>query len=133
MALDYAVVPDVEVRWRPLTQQETTQAEVLLSDASRMVRRQYPRTDERIAAGTLEREEVAAVVAGMVKRAMIGADVEGVTQQNQTAGPFARQVTFANPMGNLYFSAADKLVLGETPLRRAFSVDLTPAPHGWSG
>lgn len=132
MAVTYADVVDVEVRWRPLTERESIQADVLIGQASRMVRRLYPTTDARIAAGTLELEEVTDVVAGMVKRAMIGGDVEGVTQQNQTAGPFVRQVSFANPMGNLYFSAVDRQVLGETS-RRAFTVDLTPTPYGWPG
>jgi arginine deiminase len=97
-------------------------------DASFRVRRRFPSVDARITAGDLDRMEVAAVVAGMVKRAMLAGD-GAVTSQQEIAGPFQRNVQYANPMGNLYFTADDVATLSEGgSSRRAFSVDLTPPP-----
>ncbi len=125
-AASYATADDLEVRWRPLDSEERTRANVLLEDASRRVRRRFPRTDERIASGDLERDEVTAVVVAMVKRVLLSGGAEGVTQQSQTAGPFALQQTYGNPLGNLHFAAEDVQVLSDRPARRAFSIDLTP-------
>jgi len=129
MPESYATAGDLAVRWRPLTDAEETRANILLWDASRRVRRLFPRTDDRIAAGELDPEDVAAVVVAAVKRQLIaGGGAEGVTQQNQTAGPFSVQQSFGNPMGDLYFKADEVAVLSDKPRRRAFSVDLTPQP-----
>lgn len=126
MAESFAVVEDLEDRWRPLTPAERTRAGVLLGAASRRVRRQFPGTDARIAAGDLDPLEVVDVVAGMVKRVLLAGDTEGVTQRSETVGPFGYAQSFGNPMGDLYFTANDLATLSEGGTRRAFSVDLTP-------
>lgn len=121
----YATSDDVAARWRPLSEQETAQADALVVDASLKVRRKFPQTEARIASGDLDLREVAAVVAGMVKRAML-TGAEGVTQETENRGPFGVSRQYANPMGNLYFTAEDKVTLSGKPPRRAFSLDLTP-------
>ena len=65
-----AVPEDVAARWRPLTAAEEELVTALIDDASRMVRAMVPTVDTRIAAGTLDAELVAGVVARMVKRVM---------------------------------------------------------------
>ena len=126
MAESFAVVEDLEGRWRPLTPAERARAGVLLGAASRRVRRQFPETDARVASGDLDPLEVVDVVAGMVKRVLMGGDTESLTQQSQTAGPFSLSQSFGNPMGDLYFTANDVATLSEGGARRAFSIDLTP-------
>jgi hypothetical protein len=130
MADPFATPEDVAARWRELTGPEEARAEVLLGDASRIVRRRWPDIDARITAGTVDADDVRMIVAGMVKRAMLGPDVDGVTEQSESAGPFAVNRRFANPLGNLYLSTSDIEVLdpGEPSGggKRAFVVDLTP-------
>lgn len=123
---DFATFEDVAARWRPLSTTEEARAEVLIGDASRMIRRRFPNTDARIAAGDLDEGDVLSIVAHMVKRVLMVGDREGVTQTSDGAGPFSSSAQYANPQGNLYLSKDDIAVL--TPSRRAgaFSVDLTP-------
>ena len=123
----YATALDVEDRWRPLTEVETRLANTLAVDASVRVRRRFPTIDARIASGSVDPLEVTAVVAGMVKRAMIAP--EGVSLHTQVGGPYQDTKRYANPLGDLYLTADDLAVLSEGGMsRRAFSVDLTPQP-----
>lgn len=124
----FAVYTDVAARWRTLSATEQTQATVLLGDASAIVRSEAPAVDVRIAAGTLDADLVKAVVAGMVKRAMLASDVEGISAQQEIAGPFQRQQTFSNPLGNLYLTKQDKRLLGMSA--RPFMIDMAPAVCG---
>lgn len=104
----FATVTDLVVRWRSLSSaEETVVATTLLEDASDMVRSRWPDMDSRIATGGIQENTVIRVVAGMVRRAMMNRDVEGVTQLQQTTGPFSDGATFSNPNNNLYFSADD--------------------------
>lgn len=103
----FAVAQDVADRWRPLSATEEATADILAADASQMIRDRWPDVDDRIAAGTLDPATLIRVVAGMVKRAMISRDSEGLDSRAQTAGPFSVNDKFSNPMGNLYFSGDD--------------------------
>jgi Phage protein Gp19/Gp15/Gp42 len=120
-----ATVSDLEVRWRPLSDAERSRAEVLLDDAWRDVRRRFPTLEARMTAGALDYMDVVKVVAGMVKRVLIGGDAEGITQQSQTMGPFGVAQSFGNPMGNLYLTAEDVATLRDPALRGARSVRLS--------
>lgn len=126
----YADAADVAARWRTLTPAETTVSTTLIDDASSMVRSRWADVDARVAAGTLAAEDVRRVVAGMVKRAMVAGQVDGVESQSQTAGPFGVTQKFANPQGNLYFTSEDVRLFNGTPKRRAFAVDMAAAPTG---
>lgn len=110
MADPFATYADVEARWRTLSDAERAAADVLAADASGMIRDRWSDVDARIANGALSSESVTRVVAFMVKRAMINADSEGLESRSQTAGPFSVSDKYANPTGNLFFSAADLLV-----------------------
>lgn len=106
----FATYVDVEARWRTLSDSEQDIADQLAADASGMIRDRWADVDARIAAETLDGDSVIRVVAGMVKRAMLNADAEGLESQTRVAGPFSLNSKFANPMSNLYFTAADILV-----------------------
>ena len=125
----YATADDVADRWRPLAPEERRKAQVLAEDASYRVRRRFPTLDARITRGDIDRREVTAVVAGMVKRALLGGGAEGVSQQTEARGPFSTTVQFATPVGTLAFTEDDLAALAEPTTgagrRRAFSVDLS--------
>lgn len=125
----FATFDDLAARWRPLSTAEQAQATVLLGDASAIVRAEVSTVDAQITAGTLDAGLVLAIVCGMVKRAMIAGDMsEGVSAQQETAGPFAHQQTFSNPMGNVYLTKQDRRLLGVSS--RAFTIDTAPVDSG---
>lgn len=108
----FAIVQDVEDRWRPLSTDERVVAATLIEDASDMIRVRWPDVDDRISASSLSDGTVKRVVAGMVRRAMLNRDAEGVVQMQTTTGPFSDGATYTNPNNNLYLSAEDILALG---------------------
>lgn len=123
----YATVDDLVARWRPLAGAEATQASALLEDAAVIIRASCPDTDARILAGTLDPAVPLMVSCAIVKRAMSApAGFEGVSQFNQTAGPFAQATSFANPAGNMWLTKQDRKLLGCSS-QKAFMVDLLPA------
>jgi hypothetical protein len=111
----FATAQDVADRWRPLSDSEETLADVLCGDASTLIRARFPGIDGQAAAGQIDPDILTIVVAGMVKRAMI-APADGVSQQSETVGPFSRAQSFANPLQNVFLTAADLvLILGYQP------------------
>ena len=128
MAEPFATYGDLADRWRHLTPDEQSRATVLLGDASAIVRSAVPGIDARIAAGDLDEGVPKAIVCAMVKRVMQGpADLDGVTQVQQSAGPFQQGVSFSNPSGDLFLTKSEKQRLG-IGRQRAFSVDLLAPP-----
>jgi hypothetical protein len=121
----FATVPDLEARWRTLTDAESATAETLLEDASTRLRLTYPDLNARIAADTsgVLAEGAKIVVCGVVKRAMQTPDGPPVSSQQTTAGPFSQQFSYSNPTGDLYLTKQEKLLLGYGS-QRAFSIDL---------
>lgn len=117
-ASSFATVEDLEKRWHALTQEERERAELLLSDASEIIRTRYPHAPDRVSAEVLR-----AVVCAMVRRAMTSADREGITQETETTGPFSNSFTYANPGQNLYITKEERELLGQG--LRAFHIDLT--------
>lgn len=110
MSEPFATYMDVEARWRTLTAAERDIADQLAFDASDMIRERWADIETRIANETVSESSVIRVVAGMVKRAMLNGDSEGLESRAQTAGPFGVTDRYANPNGNLYFTTADLLV-----------------------
>jgi hypothetical protein len=98
----FATTDDVEVAWRPLSNEELSRASALIDRASRKIRRRWADVDDRIEAETLDALAVADVVAEMVQVAMT--QTPGVSQTNEGAGPFSQAVTYTNPNSRLYFT-----------------------------
>jgi hypothetical protein len=114
----FAVASDIEARWRPLTAAEVAVANTLLDDAADMIRNRWPDIDTRLEDGSVTYATVIRISVGMVRRAMINGDAEGIETQSQTTGPFSVSNKYANPNGNLYLSADDIRILdglGFTP------------------
>lgn len=102
----FAKPEDLEARWHPLTGEERTRAAVLLADAADIIRSECPGW-ELAPASTLTR-----ISCQMVRTAMGNDDTAGVTQANQTVGPFSQGYTYANPTGDLYLTRAQRRQLG---------------------
>jgi hypothetical protein len=143
--VDYATVPDLVARWRDLTSEEETQAATALHDASVQLRRDVPDLVSRIATEQAARVTVLAaggddpgadlaetakqVVCAMVRRAMDVDDGDaGVTAVQEAHGPFSRSRTFANPMGDLYTTKAERRRLGAGG-QQAFTISTQPDPQ----
>lgn len=108
----YATVADLEDRWRTLSVDEKSRADVLLGDAA--VRLDVlcppsaPPTNQELDARKI-------VSCEMVKRAMStpgGVDGIGVSSVQAGAGPFQQTQQFSNPTGDLYLTKADRALLG---------------------
>lgn len=106
-----ATPQDVADRWRSLSSDETSLAAALLGDASAIVRAQYPGIDAQLATDTDLASNVITVVAGMVKRAMILGDNEGVRSETQGAGPFSFTRQYQSAANSLALNDNDQLLI----------------------
>lgn len=120
----FATVEDLEARWRALTQAEQARAQVLLEDASDLIRSTC-RNWEAASEDTRKR-----ITCQAVKRAMLADDQVGVTQTSQSVGSFSESFTFANPQGDLYLTKTEKRALGGGGSVRTYSVEFTGQPVG---
>lgn len=109
--MDLADIDAVVGRWRPLSDDESLVAQLLLSDASAVIRAQYPGIDSQITSGQVAATVVAQVVAGMVKRAMLLGDNEGVRSESETVGAYSTTRAYANASGALYLTDVDDLLI----------------------
>lgn len=69
-----ATVADVEDRWRPLSEQETTNATAFLVDAWGLLTDRLPTLETNIAAGAVSQQNVIRVVCAMVLRVLKNPD-----------------------------------------------------------
>lgn len=102
----FAQTADLEARWHALTEDEKTRTTMLLADASQLIMDTLPGYASASAL-TLK-----GIVCAMVKRAMLAGDNAGVSSTQQTAGPFNESISYANPLGDLYLTSAEKQRLG---------------------
>lgn len=108
----YAQVdPDLVKRWRALSPDEVSKAEVLLDDAAFWLRVWVPGLGGAIAAAPDSDAAKAAKLlsVAMVKRAMIAEDSElpGAQSVQETAGVFGETIVFRNPDGDLFLYARE--------------------------
>lgn len=66
-----AIPDDIEVRWRPLTDQERVTAAAYLSDAWELLLGRRPNLEADVTAGTVSTGNVIRVLVAMVKRVML--------------------------------------------------------------
>lgn len=114
--MPFADCDDVAARWREMDSAERARCAVLLGDASLMlanlVQARGARLDEEEPGGMLART-LEMVACSMVVRAMKApADMAALTSYSQGAGSYTEQMTYANPNGDLYVTAAEKRQLG---------------------
>jgi len=104
-----ATISDVEGAFRPLVGDESGQAAHLLVLASALVRGEFPRTDERLGTGDLDRDVVAHLVAGIVVRGLRNPDA--ARSRSETVGPFTTSATYADAVAQLSLLPAERRLL----------------------
>jgi hypothetical protein len=133
MASPFATAEDVAARWRPLTPNELVIAATLVVDASALIRARFPGIDSQVTSGAVDPDVLTMVAAGMVKRALIAPE-DGVTQQTEGAGPYSQGRTYANPMRNVFLTAADLvLIIGYQPGAASHRYGNTTTQQGGDG
>lgn len=90
---DLATVEQLELAWRTLTPTEKSRAEWWIGAASRRIRRRWKDVDERIAAGTLNAEDVSDVVVDLVITVLPTLENAGQKSWSVQAGAEAKSVT----------------------------------------
>ena len=106
----FAVVSDIESRWRDLSTDEEARASVLIDDATAMLSALV-----KVDASDEEQALLLKVVCcDMVIRAMAqsGMDTFGVSQAAITAGPYTQSFSYSNPSGDMYLTKLEKKLLG---------------------
>ena len=106
----FAVVSDIEMRWRELSTDEKTRASTLIEDATAMLTA-LVRVD---ASDQQQAQLLNTVCCNMVIRAMAqsGMDTFGVSQAAITAGPYTQSFSYSNPSGDMYLTKMEKKLLG---------------------
>lgn len=122
----YATVEQLESRWRSLSSSEKDTAEVLLGDASALLRSFCRSLDSDIADGSVEPVVVEAIVCAMVRRSMnVSDDGFGVSSFQESAGPFSMSRSFASPTGDMYVTTSEKQRLRCGGMR-VYTIDTVP-------
>jgi Phage protein Gp19/Gp15/Gp42 len=126
----FASPEDLESAWRPLSDAETSQADYWLGRASRVIRKEIPTVDARIASGDLDSALVADVAISMVIRYMRNPD--GKRQETIEDYSFTRDATGSS--GEVKMTPEEVKLL--TPIEApscAFSIDTSPCTWPPSG
>lgn len=139
--MTYATAQDLVDRWRPLSAEEMARAAVLLEDASGEVDAEFRRRGlavaDELATGEVTEDDLRVVACRMVQRAMtspVGVDGGGAIESSQIGvGPFQESVRYANPMGDVYLTKADRrrLGLGQQAFTVPFEVPATTGTYWW--
>lgn len=124
MADDFALTSDIAVRWHALTVDEQQRASALLADASGIIRAQCKRWQQE------DQQVLKAVTCAMVIRALAASssDMVGVSQLQETTGPFSQSISWQNPSGDLYLTDQERRSL-HISTQRAGSISLLPAEY----
>ena len=124
----YALVSDVEARWRDLSATEETRAAVLIDDASAMLSSLVDVDPNDCAQAAL----LKTVCCDMVIRAMSATDSDmfGVSQASMTAGPYSQSMSYSNPSGDMYLTKMEKRLLGIT---QGYIGSIEAKVSGWYG
>ena len=77
-----ATIADIEARWRPLTEQETTNATAFLEDAWWLILGRLPLIEDYIDAGTVSEGNVKRVVVAMVRRMLRNPEGNRVVEES---------------------------------------------------
>ncbi|RKS16744.1 Gp19/Gp15/Gp42-like protein [Arthrobacter sp. AG1021] len=107
---DLAQVKDIVDAWRPLKPVESTRVEYWIGAASRKIRRRWKDVDQRIAAGTLQLEDVTDVVVSMVLSVLPKIENNGVKSVAVAAGAESRAITLDSSGGDERLSFEEWMV-----------------------
>lgn len=113
----YATITDLELVWRPMTEQEEAKATELIDEASSRIRYKAKRVGKDFDALVDEDEDLASIVKGLVctvvKNAMnVPVDQEAMTQMSMSAGGYSWSGTYTTPGGGIKFTKSDWKSIG---------------------
>jgi len=113
---------DVVNRWvGPGAPTNQSQVETLIEDAEQVVLSEFPKIQDRIDSGALPIERVVMVVVQMVTRFL--RNPEGLSNVQQTTGPFSQSRSFADRSSGLMLTDSELKLL--QPARgKAFEINL---------
>lgn len=131
---DLATVEQLELAWRTLTPTEKSRAEWWIGAASRRIRRKWKDVDERIAAGTLNAEDVSDVVVDLVITVLPTLENAGQKSWSVQAGAEAKSVTlesgrledrleFKDWMIDIFDGGASQMALPKIAAPRPFGLN----------
>ena len=121
MALSaWATSTDLFARYPALSDVGTTRADTLLLDATAKINQALSAANIDFSAPTdTQAQNYESVCCAMVNRALVTElrdgspfDIPGASQASRTTGPFNEQVSFTNPLGDLYLTQAERRALG---------------------
>lgn len=113
----FATVDDMTTLWRPLTVDEQTRAEALLSLVSDCLRAEADRLGKDLDMMVNSSPSLAAVAKSVTvdvaaRTLMTSTDQEPLSQFTQTAGPYSATGTYLIPGGGLFIKRAELARLG---------------------
>ncbi|MDG3012461.1 hypothetical protein G4X40_20180 [Rhodococcus sp. D2-41] len=111
MSQSFATTDDLQKRWRGYNPADGQVAEELLVDAALWLSAWFPGAAAAAETNPELAQALLMVSCSMVKRALLNGDTEGQASNSETVGPFAYQVAYRNPDGNLYILAAERDLL----------------------
>lgn len=132
----FATLDDVKTLWRPLTAEEQTRAEALLSVVSNSLRYEARKVgkdlDMMICNNFYLKDVAKSVTVDVVARTlMTSTDHEPMTQMTQSAGGYSATGTFLVPGGGLFIKKSELARLGLR--RQRFGViNFHARKHEWS-
>jgi hypothetical protein len=132
----FATLDDVKTLWRPLTAEEQTRAEALLSVVSNSLRYEARKVgkdlDVMICSNFYLKDVAKSVTVDVVARTlMTSTDHEPMTQMTQSAGGYSATGTFLVPGGGLFIKKSELARLGLR--RQRFGViNCHARKHEWS-
>ena len=113
-----ATVADLIARWRPLSTQETANAEAYLVDAWEILLVEVPDLEDRLTEGLLSPNVAVSVLCAMVLRKL--QNLEGKSQESIDDYAFGRAGAVAD--GMLYATSAEIARLSGSAAASAFSI-----------
>lgn len=112
----FATLDDVKTLWRPLTAEEQTRAEALLSVVSNSLRIEAQKVGkdlDNMCKSEYYRDVAKSVTVDVVARTlMTSTDHEPMTQMTQSAGGYSATGTFLVPGGGLFIKKSELARLG---------------------
>ena len=131
----FATLDDVKTLWRPLTAEEQTRAEALLSVVSNSLRIEAQKVGKDLdymCKSEYYRDVAKSVTVDVVARTlMTSTDHEPMTQMTQSAGGYSATGTFLVPGGGLFIKKSELARLGLR--RQRFGViNFHARKHEWS-
>lgn len=115
--MNYATVDDMTTLWRPMTVEEQSRAEALLTSVSSELRLRAKRVNMDLDALVTEDADLAEVAKSVTvdvaaRALMTSTDSEPVTQMSQSAMGYSAQASFLVPGGGLFIKKSELQRLG---------------------